>query len=348
MASIRRIDNISPIENADMIEKLTIGGWNVVSQKGLHKVGDLIVYIEIDSFLPEGTEAWQDLVEKSSRIFNDCKGHVLKSIKLRGVISQGFVIPLSCIPSNGDWKEGDDVSEILGIVKYELPIPANLSGLVKGNFPFYIPKTDEIRIQNFTEEEFESLKKEVYVVTEKLEGTSCTMFFKDGDFGVCSRNLELKETDSNTYWKVAKQLDIENKVRNAQNSENSLDQGDYFLSKHKNFALQMEIIGEGIQDNIYKLKGQEAYVYNGYDIDTQEYLSTSTLKYICTFLGLKEVPIVDVFKSIENVSMEELINYADGKSQINPNVNREGVVFKTFKRVKSFKVISNLYLLKQK
>ena len=236
LATIRQITDIRPIEGADMIELASVGGWNVVVAKNVgHKVGDMVVYCEIDSFLPI-KEEFEFLRKSSYKKMGDQEGFRLKTIKLRGQVSQGLILPMSVFGEFG-WTayEGLDVTERLGIVKYEPPIPAELSGKVKGNFPSFIPKTDEERIQNLTKEyeEWKIQSKHQFYVTEKLDGSSATYYIKDGEFGVCSRNLELLETEGNTFWKVAREMDLENKMK----------------SLGKNISLQGELIGEGIQGN---------------------------------------------------------------------------------------------------
>ena len=216
LATIRIIDDIRPIEGADMIELVTVGGWNVVVAKEVgHKVGDHVVYCEIDSFLPI-REEFEFLRKSSYKKMGDQEGFRLKTIRLRGQVSQGLILPMSVFGDFG-WTayEGLDVTEKLGIVKYEPPIPAELSGKVKGSFPSFIPKTDEERIQNLTKEyqEWKYQSKHLFYVTEKLDGSSATYYFKDGEFGVCSRNLELLETEGNSFWKVARELDLENKMK---------------------------------------------------------------------------------------------------------------------------------------
>ena len=164
-----------------------------MTKKNEYKVGDLAVYYEIDSFLPARPEF--EFLRKSSfkRLSNGTEGFRLKTIKLRNILSQGL---LTKVPDNiVNPKENDDLTEALGITKYEPPVPAQLSGKVKGLFPSFIPKTDEIRIQNFESEVgFSPIGERAYV-TEKLDGTSFTCYFKDGVFGVCGRNWELTETD---------------------------------------------------------------------------------------------------------------------------------------------------------
>ncbi len=220
LATIRKIKDIVPIEGADAIELALVDGWQVVVAKNVgHKVGDKVVYCEIDSFLPI-KEEFEFLRKSSYKKMGDQEGFRLKTIKLRGQISQGLILPYSVIPvaqfaSAHDLPEGMDVSEMLGIVKYDPPVSAQLAGKVKGNFPSFLRKTDEERIQNLVKEyaAWALSSKHQFYATEKLDGSSFTCYLKDGVFGVCSRNMELLETEDNTFWTVARKLDLENKLK---------------------------------------------------------------------------------------------------------------------------------------
>ena len=335
LATIRQIDNIQPIEGADMIELATVGGWKVVVAKDVnHKVGDLVVYCEVDSFLPIEPEF--EFLRKSSykKMADGNEGFRLKTIKLRGQISQGLIVPLDVLLKRGvssdDVYEGLDVTGMLNIVKYEPPVPAQLAGLVKGNFPSFLKKTDEERIQNLTRE-FEEYKNEVFYVTEKLDGSSVTYYVKDGVFGVCSRNLDLLEDENNSMWKFA----IESGLR------------DRLVGLGKNIAVQGEIIGEGIQGNPYKRIGQTVRIFNGFDIDKYDYLSLSELIELVKVLEVRTVPILDLDFTLPD-TIDELLSYADSKSVLNEKFDREGVVIRSHDRKISFKAISNKFLLNEK
>ena len=187
------------------------------------------------------------------------------------------------------------------------------------------------------------------MATEKLDGTSCTIYYRDGEFGVCSRNLNLKETDGNKLWELARRYEIEFKLKQAtDNYINLCELGllDVFSAKFNQIAIQGEVIGEGIQKNRYGLKGHDLYVFNGFDIEKQQYLNHAQLTYVCGHLGLKMVPLIDAWLSIADMTIADLILFADGKSALNPKTAREGVVFKTWRREESFKAISNSYLLR--
>lgn len=338
LATIRRIADISPIEGADKIELVTVDGWKVVVAKDVgHKVGNMVVYCEIDSFLPIKDEF--EFLRKSSykKMVDGTEGFRLKTIKLRGQVSQGLILPLNVIPiaqfaSGHNLPEGMDVTEMLGIVKYEPPIPAELAGKVKGMFPSFLHKTDEERIQNLTSEyeEWKIQSKHQFYVTEKLDGSSATFYYKDGVFGVCSRNLELLETEGNTFWKVARELDLENKMR------------DFGV----NISLQGELIGEGIQGNPYKVKGQTVRFFTGFNIDKFQRIPFPELVVMLMELDLQYVPVLNQeFGFLLPDTIEGMLEYAEGKSVLNENTEREGVVVRSMDGTISFKAISNVFLI---
>lgn len=159
LVSVRTINDLLPIEGADLIEVAVVDGWKLVVKRGEFKINDPCIYMEIDSFLPDGNPAWQFLVDKSSKIMDGKKGHKLRTIKLRGQISQGLALPISACPPVGQWimenfgsLEIDpsqmDFSEMLGVEKFEAPLPASLVGQALGLFPSFIQKTDQERCQN--------------------------------------------------------------------------------------------------------------------------------------------------------------------------------------------------------
>ena len=342
LASIKKIDKLQPIEGADRIELAVVGGWKVVVAKDVgHQVGDKVVYCEIDSFLPIEPEF--EFLRKSSykKLVDGTEGFRLRTIKLKNQVSQGLILPLNDAINvmkrkNGEvyhemLEEGKDISELLGIIKYEPPIPANLSGEIKGLFPGFIAKTDEERVQNLTNEIEEWKKEKIsFYITEKLDGSSATFYFKDGEFGVCSRNLELKETENNTFWKVARELKLEEKLREL----------------GRNIAIQGELIGEGIQKNPYKIKGQTVKFFNVFDIDKYEKISRDEFLDIIVYkMGLDTVPINMLDMSLVHI-VTELLEMADGQSILIQNTQREGFVIRSLDNKISFKVISNSFLLK--
>ena len=352
LARIAQITDILPIVNADAIECAVVeNGWKVVVKKGDYQKGDIAIYCEVDSWIPHELAPFLSKGQEP-REYNGVKGERLRTMKLRGQISQGLLIKPSDIPihvyasvndETGEpyrfdelvWEIGEDVTTELGIQKYEPPIPACIDGEVKGHYPSFIPKTDQERCQNLYEEIFTEHFEETYEVTVKLDGTSCTIYYKDGEVGVCGRNWELKETESNTLWKCARQQGIIEGLQKL----------------GRNLAIQGEVIGEGIQKNQEKLKGQKFFVYDIYDIDAGWYLNAHQRYAILENLGLstdEHVPILVVGKVLKDnnfQTIEELLEYADGPS-LNPQAKREGLVFKSTDSQFTFKAISNKWLLK--
>lgn len=332
LATIRVIDNIKPIKDADNIELAVIDGWQSVVRKNEFKAGQRIIYCEIDSLLP--TKPEYEFLRKSCYYKDhlDQEWFRLKTIRLRGEYSQGLILP--CLFTD---PVGTDLTDRLGIEKYEPPIPAQLAGLIEGQFPFFIKKTDEERIQNLIDE-FENFNGKFFYISEKLDGTSATFYwinksigkFQSNHFGVCSRNLELKNTEENTYWNISRKYHLEEKLR----------------SLNKNIAIQGEICGPGIQKNYYNLKEHMFFIFNIYDIDNNIYLKKTEVEDICNDFNLDMVPFYSTL-TFNNITLEDLLNMASEKSFICTSKEREGLVFvnDNIDRI-SFKVINNKFLLK--
>jgi RNA ligase (TIGR02306 family) len=336
LASLVRIDALRPIEGADAIETAQVGGWEVVVKKGDFRPGDLAVYFEIDTFLPESHAAWQFLVEKSSRQFNERRGHVLRTIKLRGQVSQGLLLPPDAFGEAARGLEpGADLTERLGVLKYEPPVPAELAGVARGTFPSRIPKTDQDRIQNLADELARWQREgECWEVTEKLEGTSCTFAWLDDELHVCSRNLDLVESPANTLWCAAREPDLARMF-----SERF---------RGRNIALQGELVGWGIQGNLYGLRSQRFYLFDVYDADAACYLQAEAREALAREWRLAHVPVIErAFRLDSGTTMAALLAMADGMSALNSKRRREGLVFKHHSGKTSFKVVSNRYLLGQ-
>ena len=331
MATIRKIDSIQPIEGADLIHAVKIGGWTVVAQKSMgYEVGHLVCYAEIDSFIPTEVAPFLTQEGKEPKEYKGIKGERLRTKKLKGVISQGLLLPLSVLDNvESELTEGLDVSVPLGVVKWEPPAEFQ-SPDAKGLFPSFIPKTDQERIQNLSED-FQKWKEEgtIWEVTEKLDGYSMTVFYKDGEVGVCSRNLELKEDENNTFWKAAK------------------SSGAYSVLKNKglNIALQGELVGPGIQGNKYNLREHVYFIYDIFDIEKQEYFLPEERQKFVKDTFLNHVPVLDS-NLFPTDSIEEVLKMAEGKSTEGSCPEREGLVFKSKTTQDSFKAISNKWLCK--
>jgi hypothetical protein len=356
LASVQRIISLSAIEGADKIEKAVVLGWEVVVKKGDFNAGDLCVYCEIDSILPSKPE-FEFLRERKFRI---------KTIKLKGQVSQGICFPLDILPKK--YHEGDDVTDVLGIKKYDpqaeyerkeserlgnikryrlikffMRYPWYRRLIFKPSklpFPEWIKKTDEDRIQLFPGI-CEREKDTVFQVTEKLDGQSATYFviknpswtkiFKPYLFGVCSRNFQILKPDGQSYWRVAKELDIKTKL--------------LFVAERYNYesiVVQGEIIGSKIQDNKYSFKNNCLYVFNVYLNGTQcDYINSQLW---ANDVGLRHVPLLDENAHLP-ATISKVVEMAKGKSAIE-GIPREGLVWRNYDKNISFKVVNPDFLLK--
>ncbi len=336
LATIRVISQLKPIKGADLIEVAVIDGWEVVIKKGEFNIGDLCVYFEIDSWIPTKLAPFLSK-GKEPRVYRGVKGERLKTIKLKGQISQGLVLPYKQLFNESIAGLNDDVTELLNILKWEPEIPAQLAGKLEGNFPSYIPKTDQERIQNYIRNMPLGLNQ--WEVTEKLDGSSMTVYRArdiakmDGGhrMGVCSRNYELKlEDTSNAFVSTALKLQLFDKLH----------------AYNLNVALQGELIGPGIQKNPYELSELEYYIYDIFDIDKQRYYLPAERQALCSVLHLKHVPVFANYETDSRTTVSELLTFAEGQSNLNPRTQREGLVFKNVINNESFKAISNAWLLK--
>ncbi|WP_421797190.1 RNA ligase (ATP) [Haliscomenobacter sp.] len=325
LASIRQCSELQAIPGADAIQVAVVDGWTCVVKIGEVQLGQKGVYFEIDSFLPVGDPRFEFLRKSSLRKMGDVEGFRLRTIRLRGQLSQGLFLPLDWFPEVDPAEPlGTDLTERLRVDKYEPPIPADLTGKVIGPFPGFIPKTDEERVQNLLEE-FANWQGLPFVVTEKLDGTSFTAYQRNGHFGICSRNWELSDEDPNSYWKVAAETQLQEKL------------------SRQNLAIQGEMIGEGIQKNMYKLRGQHLFVFHVFDIDQHRFYSYEETVDFCLKNGLQIVPLISADFQLP-AKVEDLLRMADGPSILNEQAKREGLVLRSADRKISFKAISNAFL----
>jgi RNA ligase (TIGR02306 family) len=346
LASIQTVTSIEPIPNADAIERFRVLGWWIVGKKGEVRVGDRVVYCEIDSLLPERPEfeflrsnCFKPALLNGDTVLQRA-GFRIKTIKLRGQVSQGICFPLAVLPQDRAYEVGDDVTDLLGIIKYEPPAPVGMSGMVKGPFPGFLPKTDETRIQ-VLEPVLQLYRGQTFYITEKLDGTSFTAFLRDDQFGLCSRNLWLDETDnSNLFVRLAQTLNLPEKLRRIR---------DNFGFQP---ALQGEVIGPGIQKNKYGLGHVDLRVFSLIDIDRYSLVDREIMLSALEQAGLTSVP--QLGEIVLNHTIDELVEIAVGRSQLNANAHREGLVFRPAQEIHdatlggrlSFKVINPQFLLK--
>lgn len=371
LVTIRTVAALDPIPGADLIEVATVDGWQCVVKKGEFKVGQKGLYFEIDSFLPSTDERFKFL-EKNFTNFNKQYGARVRTIRLRKQVSQGLLLPLSQFPEvkPGKWGEDADFADLLKVVKWEREEPAFIANqasprtylgkLTKklgwkyfkkpvkyletkfpklffnrrtSNFPSFVPKTDENRIQNIIGREF--LNHSFYEATIKLDGSSLTMYRNGKKFGVCSRNYDLAKDPTNQFWAMAIKYDVEQALKKL----------------GLNIALQGELMGPGVQGNREGLPCLDWYIFKVWDIDAKRYYGKEERKFLLCKLAilgcnLKVAPsigtyyLMDTFKTVG-----DYLKFAEGPSL--KAKTREGVVFCNLDGTHSFKVISNSYLLKE-
>jgi RNA ligase (TIGR02306 family) len=327
LATVRKISELLPIEGADRIEMAVVDGWQVVTQKGIYSVGDPCIYLEIDSWVPSAVAPFLTKDGHYPRVFQGVEGERLKTIRLRGQISQGLLLQPTVLVEPA--KIGDDVTDALGILKWDKPLPAELRGISLGYFPGELRKTDQERIQNCKELLAEP---DVWEATVKLDGSSMTAYIDgEGVFHVCSRNLRLKETEENSFWKAARKFALEEHIRAINEARGT------------RVALQGELCGPSIQGNKEGFFDLEFFLFDVFDVHMGEYLLPSERIDIIDVTGLPHVPVVDDLAT--PASLAEILTLATGPSLNAPL--REGLVFKSKTvRGRSFKAISNEWLLK--
>lgn len=336
LATIQKIRKLNKLEQFDNLFLAEVLGWRCLVQKDDFQEGDMCVYFEIDSLLPD-KECFKFMEKYKFRV---------KTIKIRGIYSQGLCISLNKLSLSGDFEEGQDVTELLGVIKFEDAHRFYGSGDRKGKFPPFIPRTEEIRIQSVPEviNRWKDRGLNFYI-TEKLDGTSATFYYMDGQFGVCSRNMELKESEQNIPWKLARTYNLEEKFKNHvehMNIENNTVKG---------YALQGEILGPKVQGNKYKLKDHGVYFFNAYNITSGKYENVFDL---CRKLELETVPLLYENFQLGEHTIESFVELAKGGSALNNGVLREGIVVRSRDETVidpelyrlSFKVINPDFLIK--
>lgn len=325
-AVVAKILELSPIEGADRIETATVLGWRVVTQKGLYNAGDLAVMIFPDTLVPkkflDGAYQGDEKVR-------------LKTVKLRGQYSAGLLLPMTIVGNS--FLEGDEVSELLGIEKWVAPVSASISGDAAGNFPtMLISKTDEMNIRSEPEAVIEAntnvlFKDTPIVVTLKCDGSSGTFIYKDDTFRVCSRNLELKENESNVFWQVARKYKIKEKLEEA----------------GVNMAIQGEVCGPGIQGNPMKLDELTFFAFQMKDLSTNKWVSWD---HFTDFCELNQIPHVKelyrFYVNEEPLDIDKLQEIANNAKYDNGRTNAEGIVVRPAKPIPSAALQKSWWSLK--
>lgn len=337
LASVQVVNEIRPIENADAIECAVVLGWTVVVKKGEFKIGDKCVFFEIDSILPnEEKYSFLDYKEEYN-------GYRLKTVRLRGQLSQGLALPINIFELPEDIEIGTDLTEQLKIRKYEPPVPEEV-GAKPSNRVWEIPKTDEERYQS-NPDLVDALKGKEYYASVKLDGTSTTIILNINDenepeVNVCGRNTCYEENPNNKYWAVAMKYNMKEKIL------------EYYNKTGKRLAFQGELIGPKIQGNKMGLTENDLYIFNVWIAEGKqpyEKCDIDTALSIVKGLELKFVPIelTGIFEyNTEDLQGLTELPYNKYFKNAKPSQNIEGLVFRSKDMKVSFKVVSNKFLLR--
>lgn len=384
LATLQQIDKILPVENADRLEIVIVKGWNIIVQKGLYTTGDWAVFHEIDSAFRVNQEPYHsDLKERGTKKCQLETGeiidtYVIRSLKLRGVVSQGYLVPLHSYTKeqqkflNNHLKSDYDVTKFLNVLKFEKPEtgyerdqrvkrkPKNKFQLFlfkthkwlqkkfpniftshNSEFPDFIKKTDCVRVQNCKELVWDKYVNNVpFQISYKLDGSSISVWNRNNKVGVCSRsiNKNLKEITDRF-------------VHNGNIIHNTIGE----KNKYTNLCLQGELISPKIQNNFEGVSEEQVHIFSIWDIENQQYWNPQKVIDFCNANNIKHVPILEqnitlqqLFPNLTNSDelLEALLKYADGPSGIKGKY-REGIVLKELvDGTSSIKVISNKYLLK--
>lgn len=324
MAYVGKILNLSNIPGADRIERCEVvagkgGKWSGVTRKGDVAEGDKVIVFLPDAIVPK---------ERPELAFMEQRGWRVRMMRLRGCPSEVLIMPANVMGIEAEI--GTDVTDLLGVMKYEKEIPLSLAGEIAGAFPSFIPKTAEQNFQRVPEMRKALVGREC-VITTKHNGTSMTFFHRDSRIGGCSRNWELRDKGKSAVWEIAHRHDLPER-----------------LPKLGNIALQWECVGplSGIP-NPLKLSRIEPRVFNVWDIDHQEYWGYgAALDAITCFL---KMPFVEGEQIIyQDFSDDELRKMAEGV-YVESGKQREGIVIRPLKEMRvggervSFKVLNLLY-----
>jgi len=369
LATVQRCLEVLPIEGADRIELVKVLGWQCVIKKGDFRPGDLGIYIEVDSVVPD-TKVFDFMRERKFRV---------KTIKLRGQISQGLFMSFNSLGISGPHVEGTDLTDFLKITKYINPEDREVSFMApkkKGLFwklayriPFIrkfilnkvgssyafpthlVPKTDEERLQNLGDTFLETHKDVMVHVTTKMDGQSGTFIWYKKKFSVASRNVWFPSHRKNNYWYIADKVRMKDIMKE--------------VFGKRNIAIQGEICGPGIQGNKYKMKEACLFVFNIYDIDEQRYF---TFEEFCKFFAndcvyASEIGVVPSFAvgpiGSFGLTVKDWTTMATQKSEWNEDTYDEGLVARSLDnkpfgvrglngKTFSFKVISPEFQLQHK
>ena len=326
LVTVQAIEELHDIPSADRILEAKVMGWRTIVKKGEFAIGDRCLFFEVDSLLPEAE--WSEFMRS--------KKFRIKTMKMKGVLSQGLALPLRVFSEELRAKItmdlGFDCTEILGVKKFELPIVDQIGGFVdqEGPFPAHIPRTDEERLQSNLEL-LKFIEGRPYAITVKIDGSSVTISYdRDGKFLVCSRNFVLKNVPDrlSKHWIVAQKLGLAEKL------------------KGTTLAVQGELVGPGVQTNCLRLTEPDLLVFNVFDWHERRQFNHVEVVEFCKSMNLTPVPTEEIGEKF-SYDLPTLLEKARGFYKDTQN-DREGLVVRSLEKPRvSFKVLNNDFLLKE-
>lgn len=315
---IGKIISLEPIEGADLIVSASVvcgkgGKWRGVVRKSDFVVGSFCTVFLPDSLLDKDKHSYLPYMEKTKWRVRMCR--------FKGAPSEVLITKCDAHTYNDSteqlWDIGLDVTSDLEVKKYHKPVPANLQGKAKGEFPGFIPKTDEPNYQNSVGQEYiELLEGKPYYIAEKADGSSTTAFKYKGQFGLCSRNWELERDEKNGYWEVAIRYNLEEKLP-------------------EGIALQWETCGPKIQSNPMGLNKVDGFAFSAYNISKSEYLDMRDFINLCEEIGFPTVKIESIGNPFKKSKVATL-----GEGKYSNGNQREGVVVRSQQNLLGHKPIS--------
>lgn len=335
LASIERIIDIKDIQGADFIQLAFCLGYQSVIKRGEYQKGDLVVFINPDALLPR--KNWNKFLWPKGDDNADGERIRLRSAKFKSALSQGLIISCENLPPDCIREEGKDVTAELGIEKYSKPIPSELAGVAKGGLPWGIIRTYEHNLRKYPKF-LNEIRGERVIISVKCDGSSGLFAWKNGEFAVCSRQINLCQSKENTFWQIAEQYKLQ---------EN--------LGRLGNIAINGEVCGKKLNGNKMGLNKLSFFAFNLFDIDKRQYLNHDKLTEVCQALSVPQVPII--FDGKSDFSLESLTELCDSLNYRNdPNFPCEGIVIRTaeerysevLKGRASAKLISQRFLAKYK
>jgi len=289
LASLEQIHSLAPIGGADRIECGKVLSWPVVVEKSKYKNGDEVVFIQPDTTVPRAP--WNQFLWPKKDLDPNGGRIRLRCCKFKGQPSMGLVVSPQFLSRK--FEIGEDVSEDLGIEKWEMPLDLG-NGQTKGNFPAWLRKSDEHNVLSCPRAFYE-IQRRSCSITVKMDGSSAKFSLKDGAFQVFSRRLETVHDGGNSWSFAATKYNLESKLREL----------------GRNLALCGELCGPKLNGNKMGLKEPEFYLYDVWDIDNQVYLDYHLVEILSEQLEIPSVPLwkpVDVFRYESIVELQTEID----------------------------------------